>query len=172
MKQNQQFKRMMLPLNFKSMVSLMLLFIAMLVPQEALADDQTLVLWLKNGQKVFYALSDEPRTTFESGKLVISSNRIRSEYHLSEVLRYTFDGEFTGVDATIADGTGFRQSGDDLDIFGLAEGTEAKLYSTSGVLLDEQNASGSKSIHFTLANQPAGVYLVKIGEQTLKFMKR
>lgn len=163
MKQTQQSKR---------LVSLMLLIIATLMPQRVLADNQTLVLWLKNGQKVYYELSDEPRTTFEHGMLVISSNRIRSEYHLSEVLRYTFEGEFTGVDATIADGTGFRQSGDELDIFGFAEGTEAKLYSTNGVLLDEQNASGSKSIHFTLANQPAGVYLVKIGEQTLKFMKR
>lgn len=163
MKQTQQSKR---------LVSLMLLIIAMLMPQGVWADNQTLVLWLKNGQKVYYELSDEPRTTFEHGMLVISSNRIRSEYHLSEVLRYTFEGEFTGVDAPISDGTGFRQRGDELDIFGLAEGTEAELYSTNGVLLGEQKASGSKSIHFTLANQPAGVYLVKIGEQTLKFMKR
>ncbi len=172
MNQTKHFKRTAFNLSAKSMVGTLLLFIAMLVPQGAWADNQTLVLWLKNGQKVYYALSDEPHTTFKSGMLVISSNRIHSEYHLSEVLRYTFDGEFTGIDTAVEAGTGFRQSGDELDIYGLAEGTEAKLYSTNGVLLDEQNASNSRSIHFTLANQPAGVYLVKIGEQTLKFMKR
>ena len=172
MKQNQCLKRLSFALNPKSMVSGILFLLAMLMPQGLWADNQTLVLWLKSGQKVYYELSDEPRTTFEHGILVISSNRIRSEYHLSDVLRYTYEGEFIDAVAPIVDGTGYRQRGDELDIFGLAEGTQARLYSTNGILLDEQKVSGSKSIHFTLASQPVGVYLVKIGEQTLKFMKR
>ena len=156
-------------MRLKTKIAILLFF---LLCSNAWADNQRLVVWLKNGQKVYYELSDEPRTSFENGMLIISSNQIRNEYHLSEILRYTFEGNYTSISSPLVDGMGFRQKEDELDIFGLSDGTEVQIYNSNGILLNRQKADASKSIQFTLANYPAGTYLVKIGERTLKFMKR
>lgn len=172
MKQDQQFKRMVLPLNFKSMASLMLFLIAMLMPQDVLADNQTLVLWLKNGQKVYYELSEEPHTTFENGMLVIATNTVRVEYQRSKVLRYTYEGDRTDIESTSFNGFGFKQNGDDIYVYGLEQGTAAKLYNINGVLLETQKTNSLNKLHFSLHNLPSGTYIINVGDQNLKFMKR
>ena len=150
----------------------LLILLSLLLSLPALAETQTLVVWQKDGQKVFYSLSDEPRTTFESGKLVITTDKVRVEYSLSDVVRYTYEGCFPeGIEAPVS-GTGFKQRGDDICVYGLPKGTDVKLYSTSGVLLDSQCSDGQNALNFSLAGRPAGTYIVSYGDQSLKFIKR
>lgn len=156
----------------RKLITSLLLVAACMFSTEVWAQSQRLVVWQKSGQKVYYELADEPHTTFDNGMLVISSNRIRHEYKLSDILRYTYDGEFNDIETPVGDGMGYRQSGDDLDIFGLEKGSLVQLYNMGGILLDSQKADGTNILHFSLSNRPAGTYLVKIGDQTLKFMKR
>lgn len=132
-----------------------------------------LVVWQKNGQKVFYDLAEEPHTTFENGLLVITTNNVRVEYQLSNILRYTYEGVNTSIETPLPDGTGFRQNGDDIDVYGLAPDGTAQLYDLNGRLLESGTAEGNRNnVHFSLQNLPTGTYVVKVGDQSLKFMKR
>ena len=132
-----------------------------------------LVVWQKNGQKVFYDLAEEPHTTFENGLLVITTNNVRVEYQLTNILRYTYEGVNAGIETPLPDGTGFRQNGDDIGIYGLAPDGTAQLYDLNGRLLESGTAEGNRNnVHFSLRNLPADTYIVKVGEQSLKFMKR
>ncbi len=134
---------------------------------------QHLVVWQKNGQKAYFDLSEEPRTTFENGFLVISTSGFRTEYLRTNVLRYTFEGEFPdGIEMPIGNAKGYRQDGDNISIYGMPEGMIVELYNVAGALLDSRRSNGAQAINFSLAGQQPGAYLVKCGEQTLKFMKR
>lgn len=172
MKQNKQFKRMWLQLGAKSMASLILLLVAIFMSQDVLADNQTLVLWLKNGQKVYFELNEEPHTTFENGLLVITTNTMRAEYQRSNVLRYTYEGDQTDIESTSFNGFGFKQNGNDIYMYGLTQGTVANLYNINGVLLETQKTSGLDKLHFSLHNLPSGTYIINVGDQSLKFIKR
>lgn len=131
-----------------------------------------LVVWQKNGKKVFFELAEEPHTTFEQGKLVIMTNSVRTEYSIKDVLRYTFDGADTSISTPDPTDTGFTQKGDDIYVHGIQAGTAVQLYNLSGILLENRRADGQSSIHFSLTSHPAGTYIVKVGSQSLKFMKR
>lgn len=134
---------------------------------------QHLVVWQKDSQKVYFDLTEEPRTTFENGLLVVSTNSFRTEYQRSNVLRYTFEGYFPDdIETPVGNSQGYRQDGDNIILYGMPEGMVIGLYDVSGALLDKRRSDGSSSIYFTLAGRHVGVYLVKCGEQVLKFMKR
>lgn len=134
---------------------------------------QHLVVWQKDGKKAYFDLTEEPRTTFENGLLVVSTNTFRTEYQRSNVLRYTFEGYFPDdIETPVGNSQGYRQDGDNISIYGMPEGTVVELFDTSGALLGRSTSNGSESINFTLAGRQKGVYLVKCGEQVLKFMKR
>ena len=53
---------------------------------------QQLVVWQKSGEKVYFDLAEEPRTTFENGLLVITTNSVQTSYQRSNIVRYTFEG--------------------------------------------------------------------------------
>lgn len=133
---------------------------------------QRLVIWQKNGQKIYYDLNEEPRTTFASGKFVITTSSLRTEYPLNTLLRYTYEGISTAIATPEASGMGFTQRGDDIAIRGLEADAEVLLYDTRGTLLDRQHADGQAPVHFSLANRPVGIYIVKLGDQSLKFIKQ
>ena len=131
-----------------------------------------LVVWQKSGKKVFFELAEEPHTTFEQGKLIISTLSMRTEYSQKDVLRYTFEGSETSISTPSPTDTGFTQKGDDIYVHGIPSGTVVQLYNLNGILLKDHKADGQSPIHFSLANHPSGTYIVKVGDQALKFMKR
>lgn len=152
----------------------LLLITFMLVPLLSFAQTEKLclVVWQKNGQKVFYDLEEEPHTTFAPGRLVITTSTLRTEYVLSEVLRYTYEGATAAIATTEAGGMGFSQHGDDIAIHGLTKGTKALLYDVRGILLESAVSDGQSSLHFSLASHPIGTYIVKLGDHSLKFIKQ
>lgn len=130
-----------------------------------------LVVWQKNGEKVYFDLAEEPRTTFEKGLLVITTSRMRTEYQLSNILRYTHDGAATEISVPQSAGMGFTQKGDDIEIRCITANKVVQLYNPKGILLETRKTDGKNAINFSLKNLPAGTYIVKVDDQTLKFMK-
>ena len=53
---------------------------------------QRLVVWQKSGEKTYIDLTDEPETTFEDSKLVIITKTTTIDFHLSNIQRYTYEG--------------------------------------------------------------------------------
>ena len=139
------------------------------------ADSQRLVVWQKSGQKVFFDLSEEPETTFENGSLVIRTSRTTVSYPLTAVMRYTYEGgTITAVGETkMRPGeVRFMQNADQMAFDGLKEGTTLDVYTLDGVKIKTVKAQDGLRTVVSLADQPAGTYIVKAGEATYKFVKR
>lgn len=133
-----------------------------------------LVVWLRGGQKVYHNLADKPETRFSAGYLMLSTDKVSISYPLTDVLRYTFEGNIPVVSVPeIKPGEmRFQQGTDEMRFEGLAAGTALEVYSSDGKHLHTQKAVQGQTAVVSLKGQPAGLYIVKIGNASYKFMKR
>lgn len=131
-----------------------------------------LVVLQKSGQTVRYELAEQPVTTFENGLLVIKTSNAIVEYQLADILRYTYEGVGTNaIDNAEAEGEGilFKQEGQTFTVANLPVGMPLCLYDTTGELLEQKSGTGLISV--SLSSRPSGVYIIKAGKHTLKFVK-
>ena len=135
---------------------------------------QRLIVWMKDGQKVYFDLVEEPETTFENGLLFIKTARTTVSYQLENVLRYTYEGEMPVVDGLkLKPGEmRFVQGKEQMNFDGLADGTLLEVYTLDGKKLQEQKARSGQRTVVSFANRPAGTYIVKVGDTTYKFLKQ
>ena len=157
----------------KTIITLMLALVAVGAwAQET--GTQRLVVWQKSGEKVYFELAEEPETTFEDGKLVITTTKTTVFYQLQNVLRYTYEGPMTGIDSPkLKPGEViFRQGEDRMAFEGLPDGLKLEVYSLDGKLLNTQTAQRGQQTVVSLAVYPTGTYIVKAGDATYKFLKR
>ena len=156
---------------------LLILLFALLGCMEAWAQNDTtqrLVVWQKSGQKAFFDLTDKPETTFEDGQLVIKTSKTTVFYLLENVLRYTYEGEMPFVDGLKLNPgeMRFMQGKDNMSFDGLTDGTIIEVFSLDGKKLQSQTARGGQRTVVSLASQPVGTYVVKVGDATYKFLRR
>ncbi len=157
---------------------ILLLMFALLTFQGAVSElraegeGQMLVLSKKNGQKIVYNLEEQPSISFESGKLVIMTDRLRAEYVLGDVVGYHFEGNVDAISTPRAQGSGFEQKGDNIFMYGLPDGEPVMLYSPSGMLLEQKKSSSDGTVDMSLTGKPSGMYVVKVGNESIKFLKR
>ena len=155
---------------------LLILFMSLIaVASGTWADtQQRLIVWLKNGQKVYFDLVEEPETTFENGKLAIKTTKSTVYYQLENVLRYTYDGDITDVvgPKLRPNEIRFMQGKDQMAFDGLADGTVLEIYSLDGMKLGTMQAKGGERTTISFTNRPAGTYIVKVGNASYKFLKK
>ena len=151
-----------------------LLMLFTMMAGHAQTNTQHLVVWQKGGQKVYFDLAEEPRTTFENGLLVITTNTVQTTYQLSNIIRYTHEGyiPYIGPTGINSRDVVFRQGKDQMAFDGLPDGTTIELYSIDGKMLSTQRADSGQTAVVSLANQPAGTYIVKVNDTTFKFIKQ
>lgn len=141
---------------------------------KAQSPSQQLVVCLKAGEKVYFDLAQQPETTFEDGKLIITTDNSTVSYHLENVLRYTFEGDVTAISSPkIQPGQlRYSQGNDVMKFEGLPEGTRLELYSTDGKLLSVHEAQDGKATVIYFSGMPSGTYILKANDATIKFLKR
>lgn len=142
----------------------------------AVSAQARMVVWEKGGNKVVYQLSDQPTTTFENGKLTISTNSASVSYHLENVLRYTYEGvenkPVNGIEQLSEEvQVTIDHSGQSVSFKNLQPGTAVNLYGLNGMLIDTQRADGNGSASLSVSHRPTGVYVVKTGKQTIKLTR-
>ena len=139
------------------------------------AQDATprLVVWQKSGEKTYFELNEMPETTFEDGMLVIRSSKTTVSYQLENILRYTYEGVITSITdlqpserAVI-----IAKDGDGVTFRNLPGGTSVCVYGTNGMLVEQRTATAGQPLSISVAQRPAGVYVVKAGKETIKLMK-
>ena len=157
----------------KRKILLLLLFVIPVLGW-AQNDTQRLVVWLKSGEKVYFDLTEEPRTTFEEGKLVITTSLTTVYYLLENVQRYTHEGAMTNIEvSTLRPGElVYMQNNDEMAFEGLPDGAVLDLYSIDGRKLNTTRANTGKRTVVSLAGFPTGTYILKCGDVTYKFVKR
>ena len=133
---------------------------------------QRLVIWQKNGTKVSYDLDERPKTTFTAEDLVITTATATLSYPLAKIQRYTYEGGALSVKDVKTDGISISHEGDNVIVKGLTNGKYVTVYSIDGKQLKAKRSDGSDSLTLSLANLPAGVYMIKADEITYKFLKQ
>ena len=137
------------------------------------AQTQRLVVWLKNGEKVLFDLEEYPKTMFSGTNIVIETTNMTVTYPLPQVLRYTYEGNSSGVEIVKSSKEiHVLQKGDELSFKNLRNGSIIQLFSTEGILLESWTVKDNLIMTISLANRPTGVYIVKTNGATYKMMKR
>ena len=80
------------------------------------AQSKLLVVWLKNGEKVYYNLEERPKTTFSGGKVVITTSKLEVNYPLEQLLRYTYENVSSEVAINSTDNIRISQDGNVLTL--------------------------------------------------------
>ena len=161
-------------MKMKMKLTVMTLLLTMTIGLWAQNTTQRLVVWQKNGEKVYFDLAEEPKTTFEDGKLVIKTTKTTVYYHLENVLRYTYEGEIPNVDGMkLKPGEiRFFQGKDKMAFDGLPNGQNISVYSLDGKLLKTQTSHSGQQTVISLTSYPTGTYIVKVGDATYEFQKQ
>ena len=157
----------------KTKLTLLTLLLTIAVGLWAQNATPRLVVWHKNGEKTYFELNEMPETTFEGGLLVIRSSKTTVSYQMENILRYTYEGVSTSITdlqpserAVI-----IAKDGDGVTFRNLPGGSAVSVYSTNGVLLEQRTAIEGQPLTVSVAQRPAGVYVVKAGKETIKLMK-
>ncbi len=133
---------------------------------------QTLVVWQKDGSKVYYSLDDEPKTTFTLEELVIQTSTATFSYPLQNMLRYTYESSTVGIDDMKSKGLRVTHRGNDVIVTGLPQGKSIAVYGVDGKLLLSRQSDGATRQTLSLSQFPTGVYVIKADTVNYKFMKQ
>ena len=136
------------------------------------AKSQTLVIWQKDGSKVSYNLDEQPKTTFTTEYLVITTTTKTINYPLSQILRFTYEGGSLSVHDVEVKGINVTQQEDDIIVDGLPVGKSATVFSVDGKQLLSKRSDCSNRLTLSLSKLPSGVYIVKAESVTYKITKR
>ena len=158
-------------------VVLFLLLLGVLMPcVETRAEEQPkqqLVVHLKSGEKVYFDMEDLPVTTFDKGQLVITYAAGTIYYALSDVSKYTYEGNFVGLENVLAPGTiQVRHNNEVVAIDGLPDNAEMSIITMDGKLLGSRRAKKGVTTMLTLSPYPAGIYIINAGGTSFKVEKR
>ena len=151
----------------------LLLLVMMLLPMMAMADDTAFVVELTNGQKAEYLLKDKPTLTMEGTQLIISSATVQAGFERSDVIRFYFSTETSGVKEVSKNTLVYRQiDNEQLEIIGLSPDDYVNVYNMSGSPLGNITRTTDRAV-VNLSGHQKGVYLIQVGNgQTIKFIKK
>jgi hypothetical protein len=133
---------------------------------------QRLVVWMKGGEKVYFNLREQPKTTFEAPDLVITTTELIVSYPLSQIVRYTYELPTTGIETIDKNVVYISVQGDELTFQHLNPGTIIRVYAMDGTLIHSEKAGTDPVTIVSLAKPSSGVYIVKVGDESHKIMIR
>lgn len=154
----------------KTILTITILLLALFCSESAHA--QRLVIWQKDGSKVSYNLDEQPKTTFTTEDLVITTMTTTINYPLAKIQRYTYEGGTLSVRDVKPDGISISHDGNLVIVKGLANGKTVAVHRVDGVQLLAKRSDGSDRLTLSLEKLPAGVYVIKADEITYKLLKR
>ena len=137
------------------------------------AQSQQLVVWMKSGEKVYYDLEEQPKTTFSGSNVVITTNTIEVAYPLEQVLRYTYENLASDIETLLTDKEVYvSRQGDVITFQNLHSAQPIQLFSADGKLLKTYDVNHHPSASISLSAYPTGLYIVNVNGVTYKMMKR
>ena len=151
----------------------LLLFIMMLLPMMAMADETVLVVELNSGETAQYLLLDKPTLTMDGTRIIISTSSVQAGFERDEVKRFYFTKEATNVKEVAQNTIVYRQIDvDHLEIIGLSQEVPVNVFNISGKPMGQIVRTKDKAV-VNLSGHQKGVYLIQLGNaQTIKYIKK
>lgn len=153
------------------MKKLLLLFLS-LACMAAKADDKVLQIWQSDGQVMTIKLSEEPKTSYADGNLVIKTTTSSVTFPLEKVRKFTYSDESSGIGSPISMRSEISADGETLTFTNLKPRTTIQLYNVAGQLLRTVRSDGQSKATVSVSRFPIGVYVVKVNGVTYKITKR
>ena len=151
------------------------LFVLMMVGQLlfsplAKAQTPTLVLHHVDGKTSEMELYTMPRIQMTDTKMVITVQGSKQEFNKTDVVRFTFKGVGTGINAVKSE-TRYRVDKDRVTFYGVSSTDRISVHNASGMQIPVHLTTDGSDAVLSLAQLPQGVYLVTINGRTLKFIR-
>ena len=136
--------------------------------------EMQLVVWAKDGSKVAFALSEEPKVTFNENSLMINSNTVSVSYNLQDMAKFTYeDSEGQGIKNLENDkSSSFKFDGEMLLFPSLKMGSKVSIHNLGGVLVFTRTIEAAGDYSFPISHLDKGVYVVSVDGLTYKIVKR
>jgi peptidase C-terminal domain protein len=147
----------------------MLSICAFFAISECLAEGQSLYLYLKSGTEIVLPLSSAPIISFDNGTVTAGNY----QYRFEDVDAYRFDArptssiEVIGIDK----GTIIFDSKGRLTLSEIYDKNDISLYDMDGrsIPCEVSNTDNKTTVNFTATS--AGIYILKIGNKSIKLRK-
>ena len=150
------------------------IFTLILLTTTAFAQDKVyMVLHMKDGSKVMWSIAEKPKISFQGGTMSVETQ----DFLVSNIKKYTLeDANYTGIgDVSLGNAEApCHFNGQELTVRPQGDMKNVKLFGANGVEVAVPVRQGTDGLlHFDLTNQPAGVYLLQVGQgETIKILKK
>lgn len=136
------------------------------------ASVQYLTVEKKSGEKFSFPMSEEPLITFSGGDIVFNGDA-STTYSISEVNRYYYtEGDHTNTENTVSDlQTIVCVADNEVLVKNATANSKLVLMNAGGVVLNMAitDDAGNASV---LLPSPKGVYVLSVGKQSVKLIRK
>lgn len=137
----------------------------------AKADSQALNLQMKDGTVHSFLLSEMPVITMENNQLIVTSSNTTAVYDLYSVSMYAYGEPSSGINQTTIESK-FTRLGDNIIFNGIDNAEKVRIYSVNGTIINANKEASGNNVIVSLSEIPAGIYIVKANNITVKITKR
>lgn len=137
----------------------------------AAKEHDCMIIHFKEGSYAIIPLNTQPKIYFSDGLITIDNE----SFQISGIKKYTIaDSEGTGIDEILSDkGVNYNFMNDKIYVRTAKNNPTVRLYSMEGILVPVSYDKATEGmIVIGLSSLDKGIYLLTVGEQTIKIQKR
>lgn len=131
-----------------------------------------LVIEDTNGDNYVVQLDEDPEIFFDGGNLVVATTEESVSFPLLTLKSYGFT-QSESVDEVLNENSRLymEKKGNLITLKNLPENLVVQVFNINGVLIDSIKVPAERALAFSIENYQNGVYFLKAGKLTAKFMK-
>lgn len=146
--------------------------------QQATSDPKcNFVVWFHDGGKVTFPLTEHPVVTYSDGDIVVTTSKEQLIYAHAKVHKFTLTDEDISQDEATEIETSkckaqWQCQGDVMCFVDCIPGESVTVYNTTGQVMVQYSISADGTLQIPLSQLGEGIYIIRIGSITYKFMKK
>ena len=139
----------------------------------AFAQQDYLVVWHKDGSKVLFKLSEQPKVTYGDSLVTIQAGET-VEYAFQAIRKMTFEAEEVVAikDLKAPAELPFASDGQTVTFLPANSALHVRVFSLNGLVMKEFVVAKGERSQFSFHSLPAGVYLMNVNGITYKIKTR
>ena len=146
-----------------------LLFVLMLLPMVASADDAQIVIKQKSGNETILKLSTNPVITFEDENMVVASDIIQISIPMGDIDDYVVNNGTTAIEPVTTQPQFTRGH---IIFSDVAAGSPVYIHTLDGKVVGKQVADASGKADVSLENLPKGAYIINSQNNSIKVINK
>lgn len=136
-----------------------------------------LVLWLRDGEQIYFPFENKPRMTFDEGVITIGTSNSEVSYSHTDVSKFTLICRHEQTDESDINNTSTAQAHigvheNCIDFMNCPAGERVKVYAVSGRLHSQYMIDNTGKLSILFSQFPKGIYIIKMKDLTYKFSKK